>query len=430
LSQHPYTEFPPDIRVKSTHLQPFISTCYKPALQQLGQAYTDRRPAAILVGDGQVGPRLVVESFLRTLDDDVTVVRIEGPCPDASTCMRQIVSDVGFEPEKMSLGDLESVVEMFLVYQRSKKRRTVISFENSDASDWWVRDKIRQLIELEAQEKFGLLVVQSGIANQDQDLDDPLIDLNGSGDILRITLSPLRLSETRDFVRKYVEGRGAGKIYVDDVGQVFEFFAVTLIHNFSGGVPEVVEKLSGKCLRLMRDSGDPCVSTDTVRIAARILGLEIASPDTDPEAPTNGSAEEATRPGRLIVQAKGEPDQFFSLDQKCILIGRDLLCGISINGLRVSRYHGFFALAENGLQFVDLGSTNGSYVNGTKSQRSTLKHNDIVAIGHARIRYIAGGEQLTMVESPDRTDSMKVVLDQPVEPSITNLGDDLHLFRS
>ena len=429
MSQHTNAEFPPDIPVKITRLQPFISTCYKPALKQLGQAYTDRRPAAILVGDGQVGPRLVVESFLSTLDDDVTVVRVEGPCPDAATCMRQIVIDVGFEPENMSLGDLESVVEMFLVYQRTKKRRTVISFENSDASDRWVQDKIRQLIELEAQDKFGLLVIQSGIANHNQDPDDPLIELNESGDILRITLLPLKLSETRDFVRKYVERPGAGKIHIDDVGQVFEFFAVTLIHNFSGGVPEVVEKLSGKCLRLMSDAGDPCVSTDTVRTAARILGLETASPDTNLGTPTNGSAEEATRPGRLVVQVKGEADQFFSLDQKCILIGRDLLCGINIDGLRVSRYHGFFALTESGLQFVDLGSTNGSYVNGTKSKRSTLKHKDIVAIGHTRIRYIAGGEQLTMVETPDRTDSMKE-LEQPVVPSITNLGDNLHLFTS
>ena len=310
-----------------------------------------------------------------------------------------------------------------------KSRGTVISFEESGQSDWWVQDKVRQLIELEEQEKFGLLVIQSGIATQDLGLDDPLLELNGSSGIQRITLSPLKLSETRDFVRKYVEGPGAGQVYVDDVGQIFEFFAVTLLHNFSAGVPEVLEKLCSKCLRLMRDAGDPCVSTDTVRIAARALGLEAASPDAAPASAADDETETATQPGRLIVQSKGDPDEFYSLDQKCILIGRDPLCGISINGLRVSRYHGFFALTESGLQFVDLGSTNGSYINGKKTQRCTLKNSDIVSIGQVRIRYVAGGEQLTMSHGIDTTDAVEV-FEQPVEPSITNLGQDLHLFRN
>ena len=123
MSQHPYADFPPDIRVKSSRLQPFISACYRPALQQLGQAYAERRPGAVLVGAGQVGPRMVVDEFLEKLDEDVTVVRVKGPCPDATTCMRQIVNEVGFEPARMGLGDLESVLEMFLVYQRTKKQR-------------------------------------------------------------------------------------------------------------------------------------------------------------------------------------------------------------------------------------------------------------------------------------------------------------------
>ena len=56
----------------------------------------------------------------------------------------------------MSLVDLENVLELFLRYQRTHKIRTIIAVQDSDAHGWWVLDKVRRLVELEAKEKYGL----------------------------------------------------------------------------------------------------------------------------------------------------------------------------------------------------------------------------------------------------------------------------------
>ncbi len=432
MTNQPYGKAAPHVKVKSSRLEPLINTCYRPALEQLGQAYARRCPAAILISDGRVGPSLVIDSFLAGLAEDVTVTRIPGPFSDATACMRQIVQDVGIEPRQMTLGDLESVLEMFLVYQRNKKQRTIICCENSQSSDWWVLDKIRRLIELEAQEKYGLMVIQSGSPNGNSELDEPILNMNGQHGIQRIVLSPFSLSETRDFVRRRVEAPDTDQIRIEDVSQVFEFFAVTLIHEFSAGVPEYVEKLCDGCLRLMNDAGDSKVSTDIVISAARFLGLESTTHETNPDMATNSGDREATSPGRLIVQSKDNDDsddREILLDQNCIMIGRDRLCGIRITGLRVSRYHAFIAISSHGLQFVDLGSTNGSVVNGRRANRCEIKDNDVISIGHTRITYVAGGEQLTFTGEIDRTDSYEIC-DQPAGPSITHVGQDVQLLRT
>lgn len=419
----------PDVWVRSAQLVPFISNCYSSAKQQLGQAYAAGTPAAILISEGTVGPELVIDAFVDKLDEDATVVRVQGPFTDATTCMRQVVQGIGFAPNRMGLQDLEKVLDMFLAFQRNKKLRTIICFENSRSSDWWVLDKIRRLIEMEASEKFGMMIIQSDAPSSYSDPDHAILDTINPGHARRIVLSPFSLTETRDFVRKRVETTDAGEFRVEDVSQLFEFFAVTLIHEFSSGVPEFVEKLCSQCLRLMRDTGDTEVSTDTVRAAAKFLGMEGAQPEEVPKEAAAIAPLEVTSPGRLVVQSPGNVVEEIPLDQNCILIGRDQLCAVCVSGLKISRYHALVALSSHGVQLVDLDSTNGTTVNGEGIERCTLKDNDVISVGHIRIKYIAGGEQLAWTGNGSDVRDFEIC-DETTEPPVSYVGPDTQLLRT
>ena len=48
-------------------------------------------------------------------------------------------------------------------------------------------------------------------------------------------------------------------------------------------------------------------------------------------------------------------------------------------------------------QIIDLGSHNGTFVNGTRVNQAELKDNDIIAIGHATFRLV-GGELIEYVD--------------------------------
>ena len=86
---------------------------------------------------------------------------------------------------------------------------------------------------------------------------------------------------------------------------------------------------------------------------------------------------------------------------------------------------------NEGLRIADLGSTNGTVVNGQKVTRCELQDNDTITIGNTHITYIAGGEQLTQESDSDSTDTFEIYEPEPEpEPCITYLGSDLRLLRT
>ncbi|MDX6354874.1 MAG: transport system ATP-binding/permease protein, partial [Streptomyces sp.] len=70
-------------------------------------------------------------------------------------------------------------------------------------------------------------------------------------------------------------------------------------------------------------------------------------------------------------------------------IGRALENELVVSDLQVSRYHAEFRAHPDGrYEIVDLGSHNGTYVNGQPIQRHLLAPNDIVGVGHSTFRLV------------------------------------------
>lgn len=418
-----------DVRVVREQLLPFISNCYRPAVRKLTRYYEEFQPAAILVGEDRLGTTQVVDNFLDTVEDGTVIARIDNPCTDATAFMQEVIRSVGFKPNDMSLGDLEKVLQLFLQYQRTHKIRTIISVQHSSAQGWWVLDKVRRLVELEAQERYGLLVILSGPPDIVSVLNEPILDIVLSQAGERIVLTPFTLVETRRFIRQLVENIDPPERKVDDISQVFEFLAVTLIHDICSGVPDNIGLLSSKCLELFDQSDDERISTDTVRKAAALVELLPMLTDDQAASPSANGGADVLQPGRLLVETSGEEAYETALDQKCFVIGRDQLCNVCIHGLRVSRFHAVVSMSQQGVHIADLGSTNGTTVNGKKVKRAELRDKDMVTIGTTRITYLAGGAQLTAEPDIESTDAFEFA-DQEPEPCITYLGNDMHLLRT
>ncbi len=85
---------------------PFITDSHWIALDQLGRAFSESRPLAILIGEGKSGASFLIRRFLADIEGDVTVVRITEPYADAIAGMREIIHSIGFESKDMSLADL------------------------------------------------------------------------------------------------------------------------------------------------------------------------------------------------------------------------------------------------------------------------------------------------------------------------------------
>ncbi|HAX05245.1 MAG TPA: hypothetical protein DCX77_06155 [Acidimicrobiaceae bacterium] len=68
------------------------------------------------------------------------------------------------------------------------------------------------------------------------------------------------------------------------------------------------------------------------------------------------------------------------------VLGRNDDCGVVLAGSNVSRHHAEIRADQHGLFIVDLGSTNGTMVNGIAINNHRLLHADIVTIGDHELR--------------------------------------------
>lgn len=376
------------VRVEQASSFPYLTHGHTNALEQLGRAFEEARPVAILVGERTSSASYLIDCFVDIIDGDVSVVRITEPCSDADAGMSKVVQAVGLDPKDMNLADLEKAFTIFLSAQSLNGRRTVICFEETHDEARWVLDTIRRLIELQAKGDFGLMVILSGRPGLNELLVKPCFDVIRALAGPRIVLGPLTLVETREYISREVEAAE-----VADIGEVFEFDAVTLIHEVCSGVPDNIDALCCKCIGLADKEGAGPVSVNLVKKADKLLRqsrkMPLSSAKAKPKR-VNGASFPA---GRLIARMNGVVVQEQALSGGNILIGRDTLCDMPVTSSIVSRRHAVVVNSLDGVGLIDLDSKNGTFVDGRRIQRHLLQSGDLIAIGNCTITYVAGDDR-------------------------------------
>ena len=94
-----------------------------------------------------------------------------------------------------------------------------------------------------------------------------------------------------------------------------------------------------------------------------------------------------SRLGSLLNQADGEQDIILPEGKALMVIGRDADCDIVLNAPQVGRHHAQLVRQPDGsFELRDLGSINGTYVNGERIKSRVISPQDLVSFANFRVR--------------------------------------------
>jgi pSer/pThr/pTyr-binding forkhead associated (FHA) protein len=100
-------------------------------------------------------------------------------------------------------------------------------------------------------------------------------------------------------------------------------------------------------------------------------------------------------PGQALLLVKRGPNagSTFLLDEDTTSVGRSTDGDVFLDDVTVSRKHAIFERRTGGAWFVrDVGSLNGTYVNGEQVDETKLASGDEVQIGRFKVTFFAAGE--------------------------------------
>lgn len=134
---------------------------------------------------------------------------------------------------------------------------------------------------------------------------------------------------------------------------------------------------------------DPAVSRRTIQVVAEMTGVHpgnhpggAAPVDADTTQVIPPSSRKGSHSGAELVMQTVEGPHAFALDVDLATIGRGLNNTIVLEDPRISRQHAQVRWKSRRFLISDLGSTNGTYVNGAPvSAEQVLRGGDIVSLG-------------------------------------------------
>ena len=115
---------------------------------------------------------------------------------------------------------------------------------------------------------------------------------------------------------------------------------------------------------------------------------------------------------KLILSLDDVVLQEIPLTKERTTIGRKPHNDIHIDNLAVSGEHAVIMTIMNDCILEDLGSTNGTLVNGVPAKRHVLRNNDLVELGKYKLKFV-GVAAATTTKTPTPADYEKTMVWRP-----------------
>lgn len=112
---------------------------------------------------------------------------------------------------------------------------------------------------------------------------------------------------------------------------------------------------------------------------------------------------------KLILSLDGKILREIPLDQPRMTIGRKAHNAIHIDNLAISGEHACIVQDERGYSLEDLGSTNGTLVNGRPFKKGLLQEGDLIELGKYRLKFFSDKAVMTTTLNGSRPQTVALL---------------------
>lgn len=133
---------------------------------------------------------------------------------------------------------------------------------------------------------------------------------------------------------------------------------------------------------------------------------------------------------KLILTLDGAVIREYSIDKDSISVGRKHGNDIQLNDLTISGRHSLITKVGDNIFIDDLGSTNGTLLNGARVAKSKLQHSDVIQVGNYQFTFFSNEEEdyePTMFLRAEIEDTK--IIDTKQKPTSDNTGAKLGAVR-
>jgi type II secretory pathway predicted ATPase ExeA len=343
----------------------------------------------VLSGAAGTGKTACIDFFLRENRHTVRGGCITQPAAEGAEFLADVLEAFGFGQVEAEHRELKNLLSVFLVQVAQDGQRALLQIGDPRAISDEVTRELLWLAEVAGKES-PLNIVITGDMDLERLLESrrlkPLLDRLR----LRHRLDPLSARETHDYLHFRLAAAGCGRpsaLMPPAVGMA--------IYAATGGVPARINQLATAVLETVEKDHAPAPSVDDVRVCAARLGL------SGGEALGYNCRLEISRDNATFLEVP--------LGRDKMLVGRHSFNDICLRDSSVSRHHALIVPDGSAWVVVDLGSTNGTTVNGQTVRQRTLADRDEIKVGRFLIVF-RGGPPGVPAQPPEESDFRTTVV--------------------
>lgn len=241
----------------------FWSKAHARAFAILEYGLTTRAPLTVVTGEVGTGKTTLVQALLRQIDEEMTVGLISNAQGGRGDLLRWVLNALDLKPDPQAdYVALFQQLQDFVIAEYAAGRIVVLVIDEAQNLTPEVLEELRMLTNINSGKDELLQLILLGQPELREMITRPSLRQFAQRVTATFHIEPMDLTTTRQYIQHRLQ-------HVGGTGREFSSQAVSLIHDLSGGIPRMVNKICDLALVYTAAAGQHGVSMTTIKELVR-----------------------------------------------------------------------------------------------------------------------------------------------------------------